>query len=84
MTHTRRNKGTCSSSTTVELNSDGIITSISVEDGCDGNLKGVCALLVGRNAREAIPALENIRCEDKPTSCPHQISQCLAEALEQL
>ncbi|MDL2327701.1 TIGR03905 family TSCPD domain-containing protein [Ruminococcaceae bacterium OttesenSCG-928-A11] len=84
MTYKRRNQGTCSSTTTVEMNQDGIITHIAVDDGCDGNLKGVCALLRGRSAREAIPVLEGIRCEDKPTSCPQQIALCLSEALEKL
>jgi uncharacterized protein (TIGR03905 family) len=52
-----------------------------VADGCDGNLKGLCALLRGRPAAEAIQALRGIRCDDKPTSCPDQIALCLCEAL---
>lgn len=84
MTHERRNRGVCSEKTTVELAADGTIVSIAVEDGCDGNLKGLCSLLAGMPAAEAIPRLEGIRCESKATSCPHQISLCLAEALEKL
>lgn len=81
MTHTRKNQGTCSRSTTVELDANGIIQKVAVADGCDGNLKGVCALLQGRSAKDAIAILQNVRCEDKATSCPHQISLCLEEAL---
>lgn len=82
MTHTRKNKGVCSSHTTVRLAPDGTIENVEVGDGCDGNLKGVCALLKGRSAHDAIPLLEAITCGSKNNSCPRQISLCLREALE--
>ena len=81
MTYTRKNKGVCSRHTTVELGPGNIIQSITVEDGCDGNLQGVCALLAGQPAQEAIARLKGIRCERKATSCPDQIALCLEEAL---
>lgn len=84
MTYSRKNKGTCSRSTTVTLDDGGLIQDIQVEDGCDGNLRGMCALLLGRPAAEAAALLEGVRCEDKATSCPHQISLCLKEAMERL
>ena len=83
MTYTRKNQGTCSLSTTVELDENGVIRRAQVDDGCDGHLKGLCALLQGRDAREAIAILRDVRCEDKATSCPHQIALCLEEALSQ-
>ena len=82
MTYTRKNRGVCSSSTTVTIE-DGMIQSVSVESGCDGNLKGVCALLKGRRAEDAIEAMRGIHCGRRSTSCPDQISLCLQEALEQ-
>lgn len=82
MTFTRKNKGVCSRSTTVTIE-DGIIKQVQVEDGCDGNLQGVCALLQGQPAQEAAQRLQNIRCENKNTSCPHQIALCIQEALQQ-
>lgn len=84
MTHSRKNKGVCSGKTTVDLDENGIIRHIEVDYGCDGNLQGVCRLLEGRPAAEAIPLIAGIRCEDKSTSCPHQISLCLQEALDKL
>ena len=84
MTHSRANRGTCSEKTTVTLDEHGMIQSIVVDDGCDGNLQGICTLLQGCSARDAVSRLQGIRCDDKPTSCPHQISLCLAEALENL
>ena len=83
MTHIRKNKGVCSHATSVTLSDDGFIQDVTVMNGCDGNLQGVCTLLKGMSARDAIVRLQDIRCEDKPTSCPHQIALCLAEALEQ-
>lgn len=80
MTHTRKNIGTCSSSTTVTIE-DGIITSCSVQGGCNGNLKGICSLLVGMKAEEAVEKMSGIKCGFKNTSCPDQISKCIAEAL---
>lgn len=84
MTYTRKNKGVCSKSTTVELTPDGRIEKVTVEAGCDGNLKGVCILLKGRHATEAAQLIRDIRCEGGKTSCPAQIALCLEEALEQL
>lgn len=81
MTYTRINQGVCSHSTSVTLE-EGIIQSITVDRGCDGNLKGVCALLVGRDAKEAIQVLQGITCGKRTTSCPDQISLCIQEAIQ--
>ena len=43
-TYTQANRGVCSRSTTVQLNDDGTIHSVEVMGGCNGNLKGICAL----------------------------------------
>ena len=41
MTYERRNKGTCSVMTKVELNPDHTIESVEVLGGCNGNLKEI-------------------------------------------
>ena len=82
MVYTRKNIGTCSSSTSVELE-DGIIKNVNVVGGCNGNLKGIMSLLKGMTADEAIKRMEGIKCGFKDTSCPDQIAQCLKEALNQ-
>ncbi len=84
MTYTRKNRGVCSSQTTVTLADDGTIQNVEVRGGCDGNLKGVCALLKGMDARDAIGRCKGIRCGLRTTSCPDQISRALEEALAQL
>lgn len=81
MTYTHKNKGVCSLSTEVTLSGDGRIESVSVVGGCNGNLKGICELLKGQRAEEAIGRLKGLTCGSKPTSCPDQIALALEEAL---
>ena len=71
-------KGVCSRSFTIQVE-DGVIQSLEVTGGCNGNLKGLSALLKGMDVQEAIGRLEGIRCGGKPTSCPDQIAQALKE-----
>ncbi|MBC8535394.1 TIGR03905 family TSCPD domain-containing protein [Feifania hominis] len=80
MIKTHKCKGTCSKSVTVEI-SDGVIKSAQFVGGCDGNLKGVCALVTGMDAEQAAQRLEGIRCGFKNTSCPDQLSIAIREAL---
>jgi len=75
-------RGVCSRKYTVTLN-DGVIENIVIEGGCDGNLKGISALLRGRKAEEVIPLMRGVRCGMKATSCPDQISYALEEALKE-
>lgn len=73
---TYKTKGTCSTAIDIEVN-DGIIESVQFTGGCNGNLKGICALVKGMKVEDAIEKLEGIRCGMKPTSCPDQLAQAL-------
>lgn len=73
---TYKTKGTCSTAIDIEVN-DGIIKSVQFTGGCNGNLKGICALVKGMRVEDAIEKLEGIRCGMKPTSCPDQLAQAL-------
>lgn len=84
MTYTYQNKGVCSRQTIVELAADHTIESVEVVGGCNGNLKGICSLLKGMKAEDAIARMEGTKCGPRPTSCPDQIAQALKGALEQL
>ena len=66
--------GTCSQQISFDLE-DGRIHNVQFVGGCNGNLKGICALVEGMDAREAISKLEGIRCGFKPTSCPDQLAR---------
>ena len=83
MTYTYNNKGTCSVRTIVELNEDHTIKDVQILGGCDGNLKGICSLVEGMDAHQAIARMKGIRCGRKATSCPDQIALALEEALAQ-
>ena len=82
MTYTYTPRGVCSRRMTVELE-DGIIRSVQVEGGCNGNLQGISRLVVGMTAQDAIARMKGIRCGFRPTSCPDQLSQALEQALAQ-
>ena len=56
-----RTKGTCSSNIELEVE-DGIIKDIAFWGGCNGNLKGISALVKGMKVEDAITRLEGIRC----------------------
>lgn len=71
-------KGVCSRKMTFEIEGD-TIQSLVVEGGCNGNLKGIGALLKGRKIQEVIEALDGIQCGFKNTSCPDQIAQALKQ-----
>ncbi len=84
MTYTRKNIGTCSTQTQVSLAPDGTIEEVQVKGGCNGNLKGICQLIKGMKAQDAIARMQGTTCGPRPTSCPDQIALALKEALEQL
>ena len=69
-------KGTCSSAIDIELDGN-IIKSVAFTGGCNGNLKGISALVVGMSCEDAINRLKGIRCGFKATSCPDQLAQAL-------
>ena len=56
---------------------DGIIQSVAYTRGCDGNAKGIGALIKGMSVEEAIRRLEGITCGKRPTSCPDQLAKVL-------
>ena len=84
MTYLHRNRGTCAVSTEVELNDDHTIARVTVQGGCNVNLKGISSLLVGMKAEDAIARMEGTRCGFKSTSCPDQIALALKEALARM
>ncbi len=73
-------KGVCSRKFDISVE-DGIISSISIEGGCNGNLSGISKLLVGMEINDAISRLEGTTCGFKSTSCPDQISLALKSML---
>ena len=78
-------KGTCSRAIDIDLDeATGTIRSVRFTGGCNGNTKGLPALVEGQKATDVIARLQGIRCGMRPTSCPDQLAEALTEALEQL
>ena len=75
-----KTRGTCSQYINFELK-DGIVTNVQFLGGCNGNLKGIAALVEGMKAEDIIARVEGIKCGMKATSCPDQLAQALKEAL---
>ena len=82
MNYKYKTSGTCAREITFELE-DGIVKNVSFFGGCNGNLKGIAALVEGKKAEEIIPLIKGIKCGFKPTSCPDQLAKALEEALNE-
>lgn len=78
MTISYKPKRVCSRLMIVEAE-DGIIKSVEIVGGCDGNLQGISRLVVGMSVQEAISRMEGISCNGKGTSCPDQLAQALKQ-----
>ena len=79
MKYTYTPKGVCSRQIEIEVE-NGIVKSLKVIGGCNGNLQGISKLVEGMKVEEVIARLKGIDCGGKGTSCPDQI----ARALEQI
>ena len=66
----------CSKQIDIQIK-DGFILSVVYTRGCDGNAKGIGALIKDMTVEEAIRRLEGITCGKRPTSCPDQLAKVL-------
>ena len=67
-------------SVNIEIRTRGnIIESVQYTRGCNGNAKGIGALVKGMTMDEAITKLKGITCAKRPTSCPDQLANALIE-----
>lgn len=79
MQYTYTTKGTCSREILFEIE-DGKVKNVQFIGGCNGNLKGIGALVEGMSVDEVIARVEGITCGPKATSCPDQLAQALKAA----
>ncbi len=80
MQYTYTTKGTCSREIVFDIE-DGKLKNVTFIGGCNGNLKGISALVEGMDVSEIIARLEGTTCGMKATSCPDQLAQALKQAL---
>lgn len=83
MTYRYRTNGTCSSLIDFEIDSDNKVHNVKFTSGCNGNLKGISAIIEGMDAEAVIERLEGITCGFKRTSCPDQLAKALRQALNE-
>ncbi len=66
----------CSKQIDIEIR-DGVILKVVYTRGCEGNAKGIGALIKDMTVEEAIRRLDGITCGKRGTSCPDQLARVL-------
>ncbi|MEG0919120.1 MAG: TIGR03905 family TSCPD domain-containing protein [Anaerovoracaceae bacterium] len=79
MKHSIKPSGVCASKINFTLDGN-IVTDISFENGCDGNLKAISILAQGQTVEALTNQLSGICCGRKKTSCSDQLVKALAKA----
>ncbi len=77
-----KTRGVCSRKITFSVE-DGKVKNVAFDGGCNGNGKGVSALVEGMDVDEAIRRMRGIKCGMKGTSCPDQLAQALEQTKAQ-
>ena len=78
-----KTNGTCSRQINLTIN-DGIVNDVEFIGGCNGNTKGIAALVQGMKVDDVISRLGSIKCGMKSTSCPDQLSVALQKAKSEM
>ena len=78
MQYTYRTKGVCSQMISFEVENNKV-SKVQFFGGCNGNLKGIGALVEGMDIDDVIARLEGTTCGMKQTSCPDQLANALKE-----
>lgn len=81
--HTYIPQGVCSRQMNVELDENEKIAICEIIGGCAGNTAGICNLVIGMDAKEAIKRLKGVDCRGRGTSCPDQLAIAIQEALDE-
>ena len=74
-----KTKGTCSQMIYLDIE-ENKVKNVQFLGGCNGNLKGISALVEGMDIDDVISRVEGIKCGMKSTSCPDQLAQALKAA----
>ena len=77
MTITYKTQGVCARTITFDKSEDGVITNISFDGGCNGNLKAISKLCDGMKAEEIAAKLSGNICGMKNTSCADQFAKAV-------
>ncbi len=69
----------CSNKIDIEIEGN-VIQKVVFTRGCNGNGKGIGALIQGMTVEEAVKRLKGINCSSRGTSCPDQLARVLEAA----
>ena len=76
-----KTRGVCASYINFELNG-GIVSNVSFQGGCNGNLKAISKLVEGMKGEQVIDILRGNLCGFKGTSCADQLAIALRTAID--
>lgn len=83
MTYNYKTKGVCAKNISFDIN-DGIVSNISFNGGCNGNLKAIAKLVDGMSVDEIEEKLKGNTCGSKNTSCADQLAIAVREAFDNI
>ncbi|MBR1823139.1 MAG: TIGR03905 family TSCPD domain-containing protein [Ruminococcus sp.] len=81
MDYTYKTKIVCARSISFKLNGD-VVTDVSFEGGCNGNLKAISKLIDGMTVEQIESKLKGNQCGVRGTSCADQLCLAVREAYE--
>ena len=79
MQYEYKTSGVCSQRIFFEVEGNKV-KNVQFVGGCNGNLKGIAALVEGMDIDDVISRVEGVKCGMKSTSCPDQLAQALKTA----
>ena len=74
-----KTSGTCSQRILFDIE-DGKVRNVKFIGGCNGNLKGIAALVEGMDVDTVIERVQGVTCGMRKTSCPDHLAQALIAA----
>ena len=82
MNYTYKTQMVCPATINFDIDGD-VITNISFNGGCNGNLKAVSKLLEGKTVDYIESTLLGNTCGRKPTSCADQLARAVRKAYDE-
>ena len=74
-----KTSGTCSQRILFDIE-DGKVRNVKFIGGCNGNLKGIAALVEGMDVDTVFERVQGVTCGMRKTSCPDQLAKALIAA----
>lgn len=78
-----KTKGVCANLISFDLDGD-VVTNVSFNGGCNGNLKAVSKLVDGMTVEQIESYLKGNTCGMRKTSCADQLAQAVRSKYEEL